>query len=425
MKFFNIALGLTLLGTFVADCMAVPPGAEFVPVCKKIGVRKEIRSLTATEWQAYSNAVAAAYNDKWIDWFGYYHSRVADVVHGSSQFLVFHRDFINSYEDILQGYNPDVMVPYWNMMVDFQNPANSSVLGSKYLGGNGVGANNCVNSGLAGTWSLFPKDRCLSRVYNNGTNINSWYSPEYVTSVMQRSNTYADFRFNIENSVHGAVHLGLNGDMGTMHSPTDPVFFLHHVNIDRLYAQWQAVKPATRTYMYDGVDSKSVPVTTNDSIIGTSTPVYAVMRLGYGKMCYTYDTIKAAKGDASALVKRQPRKCIKRPSPATQQIIMKLPPKVLAQFYPSFAKGPGHPLENEMATISPHQPMAADACAVDFKAPPPNENMRGKMPLPSGLPDDWIKMQGSSVAQVRALEKAAYDMVDALNKANYLSPYMV
>ncbi|KAJ2401616.1 hypothetical protein GGI10_006014, partial [Coemansia sp. RSA 2530] len=150
MKFFNIALGLTLLGTYVADCIAVPPGAESVPVCKKIGVRKEIRSLTATEWQAYSNAVAAAYNDKWIDWFGYYHSRVADVVHGSSQFLVFHRDFINSYEDILQGYNPDVMVPYWNMMVDFQNPANSSVLGSKYLGGNGVGANSCVTSGLAG-----------------------------------------------------------------------------------------------------------------------------------------------------------------------------------------------------------------------------------------------------------------------------------
>ncbi|KAJ2100713.1 hypothetical protein GGI16_003632 [Coemansia sp. S142-1] len=426
MKFLKIALGLALFGSHHVNCVAVPTGAESVPVCKQIGVRKEIRSLTATEWQAYTNAVAAAYNDKWIDWFGFYHSVVADTVHGSSQFLVFHRHFINSYESILQRYNPNVMVPYWNMMIDFQNPDKSAVLGAKYLGGNGVGADGCVTSGVAGAWSLvYPKTHCLSRTYNNGTTINPWYSPEYVTSLLQRSETYADLRAGVENSVHGAVHLGLNGDMSTMHSPSDPVFFLHHVNIDRLYAQWQAVKPATRTFMYDGVDAKNAPVKINDFIVGTSTPVYQVMRLGYGNMCYTYDTIKAANGDASALVKRQPHKCIKRPNPATQQIIKQLPPKVLAQFYPAFAKGPGHPLENEMVAISPLQPMAADACAADFKAPPPNENMRGKMPFPSGLPDDWIKMQGSSVAEVRALEKAAYDMVEALNKANYLSPYMV
>ncbi|KAJ2742055.1 hypothetical protein GGI20_004752 [Coemansia sp. BCRC 34301] len=430
MKFLKIALGLAILGAHTSvSGMSVPPGAESVPVCSRIGVRKEVRSLTSAEWQAYANAVAAAYNDKWIDWFGFYHNIVAETVHGSSQFLVFHRHFINSYEDILQRYNPAVMVPYWNMMVDFQNPASSAVLGSKYLGGNGAGANGCVTTGISKSWTLvYPKSRCLSRAYNNGNTINSWYSPEYVTSVMQRSKTYAELRAGIENSVHGAVHLALNGEMSTMHSPTDPVFFLHHTNIDRLYSQWQAVKPATRTYMYDGVDVKNVPVKVNDVIVGTSTPVYAVMRLGYGNMCYTYDTIKAANGDASALVKRQqrPRKCIVRPSPAAQQIIKQLPPKVLAKFYPSFANGAaGHPLENELVATSPLQPMAADSCAKDFKAPPPNENMRGKMPYPSKLPDDWIKMQGSTVAEVRALEKAADDMVDALNRANYLSPYMV
>ncbi|KAJ1671667.1 hypothetical protein GGF44_001021 [Coemansia sp. RSA 1694] len=429
MKLFKIAFGLALLcGQSTTSGLAVPAGAESVPVCKQIDVRKEVRSLTAAEWQAYANAVAAAYNDKWIDWFGFYHNKVADMVHGSSQFLVFHRHFINSYEGILQRYNPAVTVPYWNMMVDFQNPANSPVLGSKYLGGNGAGAQGCVTSGISSAWKfVYPNSHCLSRSYNNGTTINSWYSPEYVTSVMQRSKTYAEFRAGIENSVHGAVHLGLNGEMSTMHSPMDPVFFLHHVNIDRLYSQWQAVKPSTRTYMYDGVDSQNAPVTVNDPIVGTSTPVYSVMRLGYGNMCYTYDTIKAAKGDVGDLVKRQQQgKCIRRPSPAAQQIINQLPPKVLVKYYPSFVNGgAGHPLENELVTTSPLQPMAADSCAKDFKAPPPNEKMRGKMPYPDALPDSWIKMQGSSVADVRALEKAAYDMVDALNMANYLSPYMV
>jgi Common central domain of tyrosinase len=28
--------------------------------------------------------------------------------------------------------------------------------------------------------------------------------------------------------------------MGTMASPNDPVFFLHHANVDRLCAKWQA-----------------------------------------------------------------------------------------------------------------------------------------------------------------------------------------
>ncbi|KAJ2881598.1 hypothetical protein IWW38_005777, partial [Coemansia aciculifera] len=399
-----------------------------------IGLRKDVRTLSATEWQAYANAVAAAYNDNWVVWFGYYHNKVADLVHGTSQFLVFHRNFINSYEYILQRYNPAVTVPYWNMMVDFQNPANSPVLSSKYLGGNGVGAQGCVSTGIASSWSLaYPTPHCLTRAYNNGTTINSWYSPEFVTSFMQRSQTYTDFRTSMENSVHGAVHLGLNGDMSTMHSPMDPVFFMHHVNIDRLYAQWQAVKPDTRTFMYDGVNPSGTPVSVSDSIVGTSAPVYSVMRLGYGTMCYTYDTIQAANGNASALVnKRQmggsPRKCRQRPSPspAVQQIIKKLEPKVLAKYYPSFAGGrAGHPLENELVATNPLQPMAADACAKDFKAPLPNENMRGKMPHPPALPESWIKMQRSNVAEVRALEKAAAEMVDALNTANYLSPYMV
>lgn len=28
--------------------------------------------------------------------------------------------------------------------------------------------------------------------------------------------------------------------MATAHSPSDPLFFLHHANVDRLWAEWEA-----------------------------------------------------------------------------------------------------------------------------------------------------------------------------------------
>jgi tyrosinase len=40
---------------------------------------------------------------------------------------------------------------------------------------------------------------------------------------------------NIHNAIHGAI----GGDMGRLSSPNDPVFYLHHMNVDRIYDKWQ------------------------------------------------------------------------------------------------------------------------------------------------------------------------------------------
>jgi hypothetical protein len=45
----------------------------------------------------------------------------------------------------------------------------------------------------------------------------------------------------LEFGPHGVVHTTIGGDMGDMGSPLDPIFFLHHCNIDRLWAWWNAV----------------------------------------------------------------------------------------------------------------------------------------------------------------------------------------
>lgn len=44
--------------------------------------------------------------------------------------------------------------------------------------------------------------------------------------------------------MHGAGHYSIGGDAGDVYSsPVDPVFFLHHAMVDKLYWLWQALHP--------------------------------------------------------------------------------------------------------------------------------------------------------------------------------------
>eukprot|EP00755_Sulcionema_specki_P003907 Sspe_Gene.28783::Locus_13226_Transcript_1_2_Confidence_0.800_Length_1535::g.28783::m.28783 len=47
------------------------------------------------------------------------------------------------------------------------------------------------------------------------------------------------FRERLEGGPHGSPHVFVGGIMSTFLSPEDPVFFLHHANVDRLWAIWQ------------------------------------------------------------------------------------------------------------------------------------------------------------------------------------------
>src|SRR5262249_48570557 len=49
----------------------------------------------------------------------------------------------------------------------------------------------------------------------------------------------SSFRSQSEYTLHNPVHSWVGGTMSRMTSPNDPVFFLHHCNIDRLWWMWQ------------------------------------------------------------------------------------------------------------------------------------------------------------------------------------------
>lgn len=59
--------------------------------------------------------------------------------------------------------------------------------------------------------------------------------------------TYLDFWNCVETGPHGAGHGGVGADMvNPVSSPGDPVFYLHHTWLDRIWAQWQAQNPQVR-----------------------------------------------------------------------------------------------------------------------------------------------------------------------------------
>jgi tyrosinase len=52
-------------------------------------------------------------------------------------------------------------------------------------------------------------------------------------------------------AMHNRVHVWIGGDMAPASSPNDPVFFLNHCNVDRLWAAWQR-KYANASYLPGG-----------------------------------------------------------------------------------------------------------------------------------------------------------------------------
>lgn len=44
-------------------------------------------------------------------------------------------------------------------------------------------------------------------------------------------------------ATHNRVHVWISGDMTTAHSPNDPIFFLHHCNVDRMWQFWMTQNP--------------------------------------------------------------------------------------------------------------------------------------------------------------------------------------
>jgi tyrosinase len=206
--------------------------------------------------------------------------------HSYPAFLPWHRQFLRQFEAALQEIDPSVTIPYW----DWTDPkALDIILQDDFLGPRGKGTaieipgkgkfeGGVVDSGMYANWTLNEQIHFDTvNMTTLGTKLLrfvalppcSYPIPAADVTALMKTHQYEVFNALIEGAMtlnqnqfvpgwalHACAHSVIGGSLvapqdpmrqtrilGTMDSipssPYDPIFWLNHANVDRLWAMWQ------------------------------------------------------------------------------------------------------------------------------------------------------------------------------------------
>jgi tyrosinase len=147
--------------------------------------------------------------------------------HGNWFFLPWHRAYLQWFEDICReasGYDAFAL-PYWDWTNDPQIPHhfwgnNNPLTHDRDITPAGVVPAEFVGTVVMDTDVLATPD---FQIFASGR------------STTQRGPGGTG---RLEGTPHNNVHVEVGGDMLTFMSPLDPIFWLHHANVDRLWTVW-------------------------------------------------------------------------------------------------------------------------------------------------------------------------------------------
>ncbi|KAH6693729.1 hypothetical protein F5X68DRAFT_248146 [Plectosphaerella plurivora] len=331
------ALAATAAGTAI-------PRAE--GACTDPVVRKEWRELTDAEKAEYIRAAVClrelpktkyTWNSDVttrLDDLVYTHLTLNEEIHFVANFLPWHRWYVHLHEDMLRtecGFKG--VQPYWDWSIDADkrdtpnSPLFDPVTGfggdGKMTGSDVVGFQRCVVDGpfantnltLANGWpdmgiGSTPGNRlhCFTREFNGGEGndengvpiVGDMQAGAYNSKVMDviyGFEEYAEMHSMLEGLPHAQIHSIIFGDMGPATSPNEPLFFLHHANVDRAWAKWQG-RNTTRLADYTGFNDASRQFSAS---LTDTMPVMALadvepvvkdyMDIQAGPLCYTYSSM--------------------------------------------------------------------------------------------------------------------------------------
>ncbi|KAJ3126224.1 hypothetical protein HK098_007780 [Nowakowskiella sp. JEL0407] len=326
--------------------------------CRDVWHRREWRSLKKWEQTRFLNAMKCMFTKKSVtsknapgaknrfDDFSGVHIRQTDNIHLVGHFLPWHRLMMSVFEEYLHaecGYEGGI--PYWDWSLDagLDKITKSPIFAKDAFGGNGdfreLTANDTVlvawegrtgggcvkdgvfkdikiNMGPGNTTEGHP--RCIARDFVPPLSLA--LTKENVDFTLSAKDFYTfDYRlegkdffqtgFNLSYiGVHSAGHFVIGGSLGTMNnqysSSSDPTFYMHHAQIDRLWWLWQQRDLKKRIYDISGpekpeplfgpilVHEKNVtldfPLHLNELTAPWNITIRDMMNTVGGPLCYDY-----------------------------------------------------------------------------------------------------------------------------------------
>jgi tyrosinase len=239
-------------------------------------VRKSADALSTQEQQVFKNAVTSAIKDGIYSKLVQIHADMSHDMHtmqgmppaGTIRFLPWHRMYLIVFEKAMRAFEPTFFVPHWRWMDQKDIPAWMKT----FLPTGVVGANG----------KPIPVKR------KPGTNPQTPTLPTQATiqSTVTNQTLYRPFTLALEGAqpfgAHNQVHNWFNGTMSVVPTaPADPMFWMHHAEIDRIWAIWAAAHRG------------QVPSETGADDVLDPWPekIEDVLGLGDGSYAYSYDSM--------------------------------------------------------------------------------------------------------------------------------------
>ena len=201
-----------------------------------VRIRKNANTLTNAERDRFVSAFAQL-NNRGAGGFTAFrdmHTNVSSPqAHGAPGFLPWHRAYLLDLERELQAIDPSVALHYWR----FDRPS-PNIFTRDFLGvANATGAVQFSASNPLQFWATDGVPG-IDRLPLFNTN-SAPPGLRNETQTIALGAAYPGFRV-MEGNPHGSAHVSFDGsinDIGT--AARDPLFFLLHCNVDRLWAKWQ------------------------------------------------------------------------------------------------------------------------------------------------------------------------------------------
>jgi tyrosinase len=245
-----------------------------------VGVRKDITKLSAGEIGDFREAVKRMHALPAADvrnWEMQAKIHRTTCPHGNWFFLPWHRAYLWYFERICRGVlgKPGFMLPYWNWTTTPQIPGDFWGAGNPLLDANrDITAADGVPGEFVGRTVI---DDIMA-------------IPDFITFGSGPANALHPMppvfdEGQLESIPHDNVHGFIGGDMGNVPtSALDPIFWMHHANLDRIWAEWSQShnNPSDATWK-----NLAMPFVDENGAASTSTPGDLVDSTVLG---YRYDT---------------------------------------------------------------------------------------------------------------------------------------